>query len=103
MRFLFKFKIPVEAGNSAAKEGKLGSTMESILADQKPEAVYFLDDDGKRTAYVFVDIQDNSQIPATVEPWALAFNASFEAHPVMNPEDLKKAESDIEQAVKKYG
>ena len=42
MRFLVKVNIPVEAGNMAVKDGKLGTTIQSILADQKPEAVYSL-------------------------------------------------------------
>ena len=41
MRFLVKVNIPVEAGNQAARAGKLGATIQSILADLKPEAVYF--------------------------------------------------------------
>ena len=41
MRFLLKVNIPVESGNAAAKTGKLGATIQSILADLKPEAVYF--------------------------------------------------------------
>jgi hypothetical protein len=69
MRFLLKVNIPTEAGNAATKAGKLGATIQSILADQKPEAVYFLDDGGMRTALVFLDIQDASQIPSVVEPW----------------------------------
>jgi hypothetical protein len=32
----------------------------------------------------------------------LAFNASIENHPVMTPDDLAKAGSAIENAVKKY-
>ena len=43
MRFLLKVNIPVESGNAAAKAGKLGATIQSILADLKPEAVYFTD------------------------------------------------------------
>ncbi len=39
MRFLVKVNIPVEAGNAAVKAGKLGSTIQSILADLKPEDV----------------------------------------------------------------
>lgn len=46
MRFLVKVSIPVEAGNAAAKAGKLGATIQSIIADLKPEAVYFTDDNG---------------------------------------------------------
>lgn len=103
MRILLKVNIPVETGNSAAKSGKLGSTIQSILADIKPEAVYFSDDKGQRTGYLFLDLADASQIPAIAEPWMLAFNAAIEIHPVMIPADLGKAASAIEAAVKKYG
>src|SRR5438270_9080780 len=102
MRFLLKVNIPVESGNAAAKAGKLGSTIQSILADLKPEAVYFTDNNGQRAGYIFLDMQDASQIPAIAEPWFLAFNATLEFHPVMVPDDLVKAGSAIEKAVKKY-
>jgi hypothetical protein len=103
MRFLLKVNIPVDTGNAAAKAGKLGETIQSILADLKPEAVYFTDDSGQRTAYIFLEMQDAWQIPAIAEPWFLAFNAGIEFHPVMVPEDLAKAGPAIERAVKKYG
>ena len=103
MRFLVKVNIPVEAGNGAAKAGKLGTTIQSILADLKPEAVYFTDDNGQRTAFLFLEMQDASLIPTIAEPWFLAFNASIEIHPVMTPDDLAKAGGAIEEAVKKYG
>lgn len=102
MRFLLKVNIPVEAGNAAAKAGKLGATIQSILAEQKPEAAYFAAENGQRTGFIFLDMQDPSQIPAIAEPWFLAFNARIELHPVMVPEDLKKAGPAIDQAVKKY-
>jgi hypothetical protein len=103
MRFLVKVSIPVEAGNAAAKAGKLGAIIQSILTELKPEAVYFTDDNGQRTGFLFIDMQDASQIPAIAEPWFLAFNAAVEIHPVMVPEDLAKAGGSIEAAVKKYG
>jgi hypothetical protein len=102
MRFLLKVNIPVESGNAAAKAGKLGVLIQSILAEQKPEAAYFTDDNGQRTALVFLEMKDASQIPAIAEPWFLAFNASIELHPVMVADDLARAGSAIEQAVKKY-
>ena len=76
--------------------------VKSILADLKPEAVYFTDDKGQRTAFLFLDMQDTSQIPAIAKPWFLEFNASIKIHPVMVPEDLARAGSAIEAAVKKY-
>ena len=45
MRMLLRVSIPVETGNAAAKAGTLGSTVEKILADLKPEAAYFFPDD----------------------------------------------------------
>ena len=37
MRMLLKASIPVEAGNATIKSGTLGSNIESILAEQKPD------------------------------------------------------------------
>ncbi len=103
MRFLLKVNIPVESGNAAAKAGKLGATIQAIIADLKPEAVYFTDDSGQRMGLIFLEMQDASQIPAIAEPWFLAFNASIELHPVMIPEDLARAGDAIKEAAKKYG
>jgi hypothetical protein len=103
MRVLLKVCIPVESGNAAARAGTLGTTIHSILEDLKPEAVYFTDSGGERSAFIITNLADGSQIPALVEPWMLAFNASVELHPVMLPEDLAKAGSAIGQVVKKYG
>ena len=103
MRFLLKVSIPVEAGNAAAKEGKLAEITQTILAELKPEAAYFTADRGQRTAFIFLEMNDASQIPAIAEPWFLAFNASIEIHPVMVPKDLVKAGPAIDRAVKKYG
>ena len=98
MRFLFKISIPVEAGNKAAKDGF--SIINTILEQQKPEAAYFVAENGKRTGIVVMDMSDVSQLPAIAEPWFLALNASIEVTPAMNPDDLKKATGSIQQAVK---
>ncbi len=102
MRVLLKVEIPVETGNAKAKKGLLGKTIQSILKEQKPEAVYFTEIYGFRTGLIFVNLKDASQIPALCEPWFLAFNAKVEVHPVMTPKDLAKAGPSIAKAVKKY-
>jgi hypothetical protein len=102
MRFLLKVSIPVEAGNEVAKAGRLGKTIHSILEELKPEAAYFTDADGKRTGFIFLEIEKASQIPSVAEPWFLALNASVELHPVMTPDDLATAGSAIAAAVEKY-
>jgi hypothetical protein len=103
MRFLLKVHMPVEAGNEAARAGKLGEEIRSILSEMKAEAAYFLAECGQRTAYIILNMEDASQIPAIAEPWFLALNASIELHPVMLPEDLERAAGAIQKAVKKYG
>lgn len=103
MRMLLEVSIPTEAGNAAAKAGTLGSTIQTILASLKPEAVYFVaDDDGQRSGFVVFDMKDPSQIPAIAEPWFLAFNAKVSLRPAMIPQDLVKAAPAIEKAVKQF-
>ena len=104
MRMLLRVSIPVEAGNAAAKDGSLGSKVDQILADLKPEASYFYaDDDGQRAGSIVFDMKDPSQIPAVAEPWFLAFNAKVSLRPIMNPQDLAKAGPSIGAAAKRYG
>ena len=62
MRMLLRVSIPVETGNAAAKAGTLGSTVEKILADLKPEAAYFFaDDNGNRSGSIVFDMKDSSR------------------------------------------
>jgi hypothetical protein len=104
MRTLMHLSIPVEAGNVAAKNGTLGSTVKKILQDIKAEAAYFTTTpNGERGGFIVFDLQDPSQIPAIAEPFFLAFNAKVWFHPVMNPDDLAKAGPAIERAVKEHG
>ncbi len=102
MRIMMKVSLPVEAGNRAAKANKLGATIQTILAEQKPEAVYFGTSNGQRTAFIFLHMKDSAEIPRLAEPWFLAFNAAIELLPVMAPEDLAKASPAIEDAARKY-
>lgn len=103
MRMLMRVSIPVEAGNAAAKGGTLGSAVQKILADLKPEAAYFFaDDNGRRSASIVFDMKDPSEIPGLAEPWFLAFNASVSFRPIMNVQDLEKAGPSIGKAVQEY-
>jgi hypothetical protein len=104
MRMLMKVSFPVEAGNAAARNGTLGTTVKGILDELKPEAAYFIANEfGERCGYIVFDLKETSQIPAIAEPWFLAFNARVTITPAMTPQDLAAAGSGIEQAVKTYG
>ncbi len=102
MRFLFKISFPVEAGNAAAKKDGFRA-IQTILEQQKPEAAYFVSENGRRTAVLIINMQDASEIPVIAEPWFLALDAAIEVTPAMVPADLQKAAPAIAQAVKTYG
>lgn len=102
MRFLMKAIMDTDRANALAKAGKLGTTIRQIIDELKPEAAYFGDDHGKRTAFIIVDMKDASQIPEIAEPWFLALNAHIEIHPVMVAADLEKAVPSIANAAKRY-
>jgi len=91
MRMLVRVTIPHETFNAAVRDGSAGRKLNAILQDIKPEAVYFLEFGGHRTAVLVVDLPDVSRLPAIAEPWFLTFNADVEVHPTMSPDDLAKA------------
>ncbi len=68
MRMMLKVTVPVEAGNKGIKDGSLARTIQSTTDRLKPEAAYFLADEGSRTALFFFNMQDASQIPGIAEP-----------------------------------
>ena len=89
MRTLLKVTIPVQAGNAAIGDGRMTQTLQALMADLKPEAAYFLTEQGRRTALIVFDLKEPSQIPQIAEPLFHAFNADVEFTPVMNAEDLQ--------------
>ncbi len=101
MRMLVQVKLPHEPFNTFVRNGTVGKTIERILGDIKPEAVYMTEFDGERGSIMIVDVPDPSGVPAIAEPWFLTFNADVSFHVVMSPEDLGKA--GLEALGKKWG
>ena len=91
MRLLMNVTMPHEPFNAAVRNGSVGETLDRILKETGPEAVYFTERNGHRAATMIFDLADASKIPSVSEPWFLAFNADVEFRIVMSPEDLKKA------------
>ena len=91
MRMLVHAKFPNEPFNTAVRNGTTGATIERILGDLKPEAVYFTEYDGQRSCILIIDVADPSRIPAIAEPFFLSFDAKVTFHVVMGPEDLGRA------------
>ena len=84
-----------------ARQGKLIKTIKAILEVQKPDAAYFGEDDGKRTAFIFVQVKDDSELLKLAEPWYIAFNAYVGLRPIMTFDDLKKAAPAINKVLEK--
>jgi hypothetical protein len=89
MRVLMTVQIPAEAGNAAIKDGSLpqivGKTLETVGA----EAAYFTSEEGMRTALIFFDMADSSDIPSAAEPLFMGLNAKITFAPVMNADELR--------------
>ena len=103
MKYIMRVRIPQERGNVALSDPQFGHKMNDLLAEIKAEAAYFTTISGQRGAYVIVNMNDASEIPAIAEPFFLWLNADIEFFPAMRPEDLAKAGPSIGAAVQKWG
>jgi hypothetical protein len=100
MRFVMHVSFPVEKFNQAVFDGTVGQKIGGILEELKPEAVYFCSTDGKRGAFLIIDMEKTSEMARFAEPWFLTFNANVEFLPTMTPEDLQV--SGLEGMAKKW-
>lgn len=91
MRVLIRATMPHEPFNSYVKDGSAGARIQKIMEALKPEAAYFTEMDGKRTALLVVNAENSSQVPSMAEPFFLSFNADVELRIAMRPEDLAAA------------
>ena len=103
MKYIMKVRFQVEKGNQALSDPQFGHKMSELLSEIKAEAAYFTTFSGQRGAYIVVNLNDASELPAVAEPFFLWLNADVDWFPVMKPEDLAKAGPAIGAAVQKYG
>ena len=90
MRMLLKVQMDTPTSNEAIRQGTLQKIMEAAMEELRPEAAYFGAEDGCRTAFIFFDLADPSQLPKFSEPFFLQLGAKISYTPVMNGEDLAK-------------
>jgi hypothetical protein len=101
MRMLLTARFPAEPFNTLVRKGEAGKILQAIVADLKPEAVYFTDEQGQRAAILVVDLPSPSDVPRFAEPFFLKFNADCHLKIVMSGEDLAKA--GLDALGKKWG
>ncbi|MEW2045022.1 hypothetical protein OHS71_19550 [Streptomyces sp. NBC_00377] len=95
MRVLLKASMDTEKANEAIRSGTLGKLIQESMEQIKPEAAYFTTDHGKRTAYIFFDMQDSAQMPVLSEPFFLNLGSEISYTPVMNMEDVQRGLSQL--------
>ena len=101
MKTMLTVSLPNEEFNAAVRDGSAGPKTQAILDELKPEAVYYTERNGLRTAILIVELENTSMIPSLAEPWFLTFNARVEFDVVMTPEDL--ANAGLEKLGEKWG
>ena len=89
MRMMMRARSPVEAGNAGLEDGTQPAARQEVMALVQVEAVYIGTDQGVRTAMIFFDMKDSSDIPAITEPFVMKVNAAVELVPVMNQDALR--------------
>ncbi|MEA2381103.1 MAG: hypothetical protein QOH72_1074 [Solirubrobacteraceae bacterium] len=89
MRMLMKVQVPTGSGNDAIKDGSLPKIMASSLEALHAEAAYFTAEDGMRTAFIFFEMNDSSDIPPAAEPFFMGLGASITLSPVMNAQEMQ--------------
>jgi hypothetical protein len=91
------------AGNAAIRTGKVEKVFQQLMDELKPEAAYFHAVNGDRGGFFVVDMQDSSQIADIAERLFFGLDAKIELIPVMNPADLQKGLSGVQNTIQRYG
>ena len=90
MRMMMKFRLDVEGANLAINDGSIATIFQKVFEACRPEAVYFLTEDGRRTGHVYFDMSSPDQVPRLAEPLFQGMNATVDFIPVMNQAELEK-------------
>lgn len=89
MRVLMTVGMDTEKANQAISDGSLPKIMKSALDAVHPEAAYFTAEHGKRTAFIFFDLKEPSDIPSIAEPFFQTLDASIDVSPAMDFKDVQ--------------
>src|SRR3979409_731899 len=99
MRMLMKVQMTTESGTADLKDGRLPQIMASSLDALKAEAAYFTAEDGMRTALIFFEMKDSSDIPPAAEPMFMGLGAKITFSPVMNAQEMQSGVAKAAEAM----
>ena len=90
MRMMLRATFDTARANEAVRDGTLRNVLVATREMLKPEAVFYLAENGERQMLMFFDMADTSQIPQIAEPLFQACHALVEFIPVMNADELQR-------------
>lgn len=99
---MMKAAMDTDTFNELARQGEASAMLKSILSEQKPEAAYFVAEYGQRTAILFLNFDEPSDVARMAEPWFMAFHASIEIQPAMTATDVARAGDHIAGAADQF-
>ena len=89
MRMMMKIVLPTAAYNQAIARGELGPAWKKVFGVSKPEALYYVTEEGQRAVYAFLDVDTVDQVAALTLPLYEAFEAEVSLMPAMVFADLE--------------
>jgi hypothetical protein len=95
IRMMLKVQIPAQSGNTAIEAGNQAKIFENLMDRIKPEAAYFTQEDGLRTAYFVYIVHDTAEFAAVHEPLIQGFGALVYDQPALTWDELKAGFGDI--------
>ena len=103
MKYLLKVTLDTETASTAIRDGSIMEKMQRILGELKPEAAYFVSENGGRTCYFVVNADDVTSLQILSEPWWLLFKADVSILPAFTLQDMESLGPVLENIVKKFG
>ena len=97
MRFMLIIRMSTDVANATVREGRIGDLLQRTLRQLQPEATYFGPMDGMRTAFLVINLDDPSRIPAITEPFFQELGARIDFIPVMTSEEVAKGVAALSQ------
>ena len=89
MRMMLKAVVDTESGNRAMADGTVQKTIQDTVERLRPEALYFVGEEGQRSLWAVIDMADSAQLPEVCEP-LFQMGARVTLTPCMSLEDLQK-------------
>lgn len=89
MRLMLTVQMETEKANAAVSENTLPEVVTAALGRVQPEALYFGANDGMRTGFIVLELQEPADLPSICEPFFQKLGAKISITPVMNLEDIQ--------------